>query len=275
MNTCVITGAASGIGAGLARHAASLGMKLVLADWNEGALNRLAQDLPTEVLAVPTDVRDEAAVESLARAAFERFGQVDLVFNNAGVLSSGLTWEIDAATWQRSLAVNIGGVVNVIRAFVPRLVAADRPARIVNTSSLGGFLTSPFMAPYSATKFAIVAITEALAAELAATGSKVQVSLLAPGPVKSAIMDEPAPAQTAGFMAMLRGMSDENGMSPDELAVLVFEAIGRGEYWIIPHPEMLDEPLRERTRMIIDRSPPNSFGLVATTKESMGPHDGR
>lgn len=275
MNTCVITGAASGIGAGLARHAASLGMNLVLADWNEAALNQLAQDLPTEVLAVPTDVRDEAAVESLARAAFERFGQVDLVFNNAGVLSSGLTWEIDAATWQRSLAVNIGGVVNVIRAFVPRLVAADRPARIVNTSSLGGFLTSPFMAPYSATKFAIVAITEALAAELAAIGSKVQASLLAPGPVKSAIMDEPAPDQTAGFMAMLRGMSDENGMSPDELAVLVFEAIGRGEYWIIPHPEMLDEPLRDRTRMIIDRSPPTSFGLVATTQESMGAHDGK
>ena len=128
MNTCVITGAASGIGAGLARHAAALGMKLVLADWNEEALKRLAEDLPTEVLAVPTDVRDEVAVESLARAAFEQFGQVDLVFNNAGVLSSGLTWEIDAATWQRSLAVNIGGVVNVIRAFVPRLIAADRPA---------------------------------------------------------------------------------------------------------------------------------------------------
>lgn len=273
MNTCVITGAASGIGAGLARYAASRGMKLVLADWNEGALNRLAEDLPTEVLAVPTDVRDEAAVEALARAAFDRFGQIDLVFNNAGVLSSGLTWEIDAATWQRSLAVNIGGVVNVIRAFVPKLIAADRPARIVNTSSLGGFLTAPFMAPYSATKFAIVAISEALAAELAATGSEVQVSLLAPGPVRSAIMDEPAPAPTADFMAMLRGMSDENGMSPDALAALVFEAIERGEYWIIPHPEMLDGPLRDRTRMIIDRSPPTSFGLVATSIENEGQHD--
>ena len=274
MTTCVITGAASGIGAGLARHAASLGIRLVLADWNEAALNRLAEHLPTEVLAVPTDVRDEAAVESLARAAFDRFGQVDLVFNNAGVLSSGLTWEIDAATWERSLAVNIGGVVNVIHAFVPRLNAADRPARIVNTSSLGGFLTSPFMAPYSATKFAIVAITEALAAELAATGSKVQVSLLAPGPVKSAIMDEPAPTPTADFMAMLRGMSDENGMSPDELAALVFDAIGRGDYWIIPHPEMLDQPLRDRTKMIIDRKPPTSVGLVVTPSEAEGRHDG-
>lgn len=275
MNTCVITGAASGIGAGLARYAASLGMKLVLADWNEGTLNRLAEDLPTEVLAVPTDVRDEAAVESLAKQAFERFGQIDLVFNNAGVLSSGLTWEIDASTWERSLAVNIGGVVNVIRAFVPRLIAADRPARIVNTSSLGGFLTSPFMAPYSATKFAIVAISEALAAELAATGSKVRVSLLAPGPVKSAIMDEPAPAPTADFMAMLRGMSDENGMSPDELAALVFDAIGRGEYWIIPHPALLDGPLLERTRMIIDRRAPSNFDLVSTTIDDAGQQDGK
>lgn len=275
MSACVITGAASGIGAGLARHAASLGMKLVLADWNEAALNRLAQDLPTEVLAVQTDVRDEAAVEFLAKAAFERFGQIDLVFNNAGVLSSGLTWEIDAATWQRSLDVNIGGVVNVIRAFVPRLIAANRPARIVNTSSLGGFLTSPFMAPYSATKFAIVAISEALAAELAATGSKVRVSLLAPGPVKSAIMDEPAPARTADFMAMLRGMSEENGMSPSDLAALVFDAIGRGDYWIIPHPDLLDGPLRDRTRMIIDRSSPTTAGLVASTMENEEPQDGK
>jgi NADP-dependent 3-hydroxy acid dehydrogenase YdfG len=275
MSACVITGAASGIGAGLARHAASLGMKLVLADWSEAALNQLAQALPTEVLAVPTDVRDEAAVEFLAKAAFERFGQVDLVFNNAGVLSSGLTWEIDSATWKRSLEVNIGGVVNVIRAFVPRLIAADQPARIVNTSSLGGFLTSPFMAPYSATKFAIVAISEALAAELAATGSKVRVSLLAPGPVKSAIMDEPAPAPTADFMAMLREMGEENGMSPSDLASLVFDAIGRGDYWIIPHPELLDGPLRDRTRMIIDRSSPTTAGLVANTTENEGQQDGK
>lgn len=262
MSTCVITGAASGIGAGLARHAASLGMNLVLADWDEAGLTDLASSLPVETLAMPTDVRDDGAVQALAEAAYDKFGAVDLVFNNAGVLSSGLSWEIDAATWQRSLEVNIGGVVNVIRAFVPRLIAADRPARIVNTSSLGGFLTSPFMSPYSATKFAIVAISEALAAELAAIDSKVQVSLLAPGPVKSAIMNEQAPAQTADFMDMLRGMNDENGMSPDELAEIVFGAVERGEYWIIPHPEMLDAPLRKRTEMIVERASPTGSGLI-------------
>jgi NAD(P)-dependent dehydrogenase (short-subunit alcohol dehydrogenase family) len=129
MTVAVITGAASGIGEGLARHAASLGMKLVLADWDDAALTTVADSLPAEILAVPTDVRDEAAVQSLAQAAYQRFGEIDLVFNNAGVLSSGLTWEIDSATWQRSLDINIGGVVNVIRTFVPRLIAADRPAR--------------------------------------------------------------------------------------------------------------------------------------------------
>lgn len=267
MTVAVITGAASGIGAGLARHAASLGMQLVLADWDEAALQKVADSLTTEVLAIPTDVRDDAAVQSLAEAAFDRFGAVDLLFNNAGVLSSGLSWEIDAATWQRSLDINIGGVVNVIRAFVPRLIAADRPSRVINTSSLGGFLTSPFMSPYSATKFAIVAISEALAGELAATDSKVRVSLLAPGPVKSAIMDEKAPSETAEFMTMLRGMNDENGMTPDEFAPIVFEAIERGEYWILPHPELLDAGLRERTDMILNRSQPTNFDLVESDGE--------
>jgi short-subunit dehydrogenase len=268
MTTCVVTGAASGIGAGLASHAASLGMNLVLVDWDEAALKAVAESLPVDTLVVPTDVRDDAAVEALAQATYSRFSEVDLVFNNAGVLSSGRSWEIDAVTWQRSLDVNIGGVVNVIRAFVPRLIAADRHARIVNTSSLGGFLTSPFMSPYSATKFAIVAISESLATELAAAESKVQVSLLAPGPVKSAIMDEKAPAQTADFMDMLRGMNDENGMSPDELAKIAFNAIERGEYWITPHPEMLDEPLQDRTKMIIERRSPTGSGLVPSNTES-------
>ena len=243
-------------------------MNLVLADWDEAALTRFAGSLHVEVLAIPTDVRDDAAVKNLAEAAYDRFGEVDLVFNNAGVLSSGLSWEIDGATWKRTLDINIGGVVNVIRAFIPRLIAADRPARIVNTSSLGGFLTSPFMSPYSATKFAIVAISEALAAELAAKQSKVQVSLLAPGPVKSAIMDEKAPAQTAGFMDKLRGMNDENGMSPDDLASRVFDAVERGEYWIFPHPEMLDAPLRDRTEMIVGRRPPTGSDLIANETEN-------
>lgn len=262
MTVVVITGAASGIGAGLARHAASRGMDLVLADWDEAALTAVADSLSGNVLAVPTDVRDETAVQSLAKAAYDKFGQVDLLFNNAGVLSSGMSWEIDAATWQRSLDINIGGITNVIRAFIPCMIEADRPSRIINTSSWGGFLTSPFMAPYTATKFAIVGITEVLAADLAAIGSKVQVSLLAPGAVKSAILDEKEPEKTSEFMTMMRDMTDENGLTPDEFAPLVFEAIDRESYWITPHPEMLDAGLKQRMEMILDRRHPSSVGLV-------------
>jgi NADP-dependent 3-hydroxy acid dehydrogenase YdfG len=270
MTVTVITGAGSGIGAGLARHASSLGMKLVLADWDEPSLKDVADSLSCDVVAIPTDVRDELAVQSLAKIAYDQFGQVDLLFNNAGVLSSGISWEIDSATWQRSLDINIGGVMNVIRAFVPRMIAADRPSRVINTSSLGGFLTSPFMAPYSATKFAIVAITEAMAGELAAINAKLQVSLLAPGPVKSAIMDAPAPAQTAEFMDMMRGMTDKHGMTPDAFAALVFDAVERGEYWIVPQPEMLDTGLRDRTEMILERRLPTSSGLIDEDRNQHG-----
>lgn len=267
MTVAVITGAAGGIGAGLARYAASQGMKLVLADWDEGALNAVADSLSVDVIAVTTDVRDEAAVQALAEAAYDKFGAVDLLFNNAGVLSSGLTWEIDAATWQRSLDVNIGGVTNVIRAFIPRMIKAGTPSRIINTSSLGGFLTSPFMAPYTATKFAIVGISEALAGDLAATGSHVQVSLLAPGPVKSGILDEKAPSETSDFMTMMRDMTEEHGMTPDEFAPLVFASIERGDYWITPHPDMLDTGLRDRMDMILERRHPSTIGLVNSEEE--------
>lgn len=253
---CVITGAASGIGAGLARHASSCGMRLVLADWDGHSLEQLASSLTGDALAIQTDVRKEDAVRSLASAAFDHFGSVDILFNNAGVLSSGRSWEIDDETWQRSLDINIGGVINGIRAFVPPMIAANRPSRIVNTASVGGFFPSPLMAPYTASKFAVVGLTEALAGELSAIESKVQVSLLAPGPVKTAIMDEDAPEESAQFMDALRTMADRRGMDADDFASLVFEAIDRGDYWIVPQPESLDDRLRERTAMILERRSP-------------------
>lgn len=259
MTVAVITGAASGIGAGLARHAASLGMSLALADCDEAALKSLADTLSTNLIAVPTDVSKDAAVQSFAEAVYEKFGCVDLLFNNAGVLSGGLSWEIDAETWQRSVDINIGGVANVIRAFIPRMIAAERSGRIINTSSVGGFLTSPFMAPYTATKFAVVGMSETLAKDLNTVGSKVKVSLLAPGPVKTGILNRQEPAEISDFMTSLRTMTDKIGMTPDEFAPHVFDAIRRGEYWIIPQPERLDSGLRKRTEMILERRQPTVF----------------
>lgn len=259
MIVAVITGAASGIGAGLAREAARRGMKVVLADRDATRLAEVAADIGGAAVAVPTDVTDPASVEALAAAAYGRHGQVDLLFNNAGVLSTGLSWEIPAARWQQSLDVNIGGIVNGLRAFVPRLIAADRPARIINTASVGGFLPAPLMAPYSATKFAVVALTESLAGELAMLKSQVQVSLLAPGPVKSEIFREAPTEASKGFHDVMTGMLDANGLTPDAFAPLVFDAIDRDDYYIIPQPEALDDGFAARNAAITAREAPRFY----------------
>ena len=262
--SAVITGAASGIGLGLAQEAAKRGIRLLLADRDAAALETAAEALP-DALALATDVTDAAAVERLAEVAFERFGAVDLLFNNAGIMATGLSWEIAPARWEAALAVNVGGVLNGIRAFVPRMLAKGAPARIINTASVGGFNPSPLMAPYSATKFAVVALTEALKGELDMLKAPVAVSLLAPGPVRSAIFDDPFsgaihPA-TQSFVDMLRGMIGEHGMDPQPFAEAVFDAIARDDYWIVPQPEALDPMLERRHRMIADRAEP-SFALL-------------
>ena len=122
MTVAVITGAAGGIGAGLAREAARRGMQVVLADRDADALREVAAGIGAAALAVPTDVTEPASVEALAEAAYATHGQVDLLFNNAGVLSTGFSWEIPADKWQQSLDVNVTGILNGIR-------AARRPAR--------------------------------------------------------------------------------------------------------------------------------------------------
>ena len=256
----VITGAASGIGAGLARKASQLGMKVVLADLDKARLESVAADLSGEYLIVPTDVTDLEAVKALARQSWDRFGQVDLLFNNAGVMTAGLMWEVEPERWQRAFDVNVDGVMNGIRAFIPRMIEAGRPSRIVNTASIGGFLPSPLMAAYTATKAAVVAITESLLGELQIVQAPVAVSLLAPGPVKTGIMDDPFGAivrpETAGFIELLRNMLNHDGLLPDEFASRVFQGIAQGNYWLFPQPEALDTQFRQRAEMILQHKTP-------------------
>lgn len=256
----VITGAASGIGTGLARKALALGMKLVIADVRAEPLEAFAATLDGEVLAVPTDVRDLTSVEALAEAAYDRFGQVDMLFNNAGVMATGFSWEIEPELWNRAMSVNVDGVQNGIRAFVPRLLAAERPAYIINTASVGGFLPAPLMAPYSVSKAAVVALTESLHYELQMIGAPVRVSLLSPGPVKSGIFDDPfgpnvSPA-AAAFVDTMRSMLNANGLTPDEFAELVYEGLAEGRYWLFPQPETIDAPFQHRVTSMMDRVNP-------------------
>lgn len=259
-DVAVITGAASGIGAGLARAARRRGMRVVIADIDDAALARVAAELGEGALAVPTNVADPDAVDRLAARAYEAFGQVDLLFNNAGVMATGKSWEIDLDRWRRSVDVNIMGLVHGARSFVPRMIAAGRQAHIVNTASVGGFAASPLMAPYSATKFAAVALTEALHGELRLAGAPIGVSLLAPGPVQSGIFDDPfggaADGQAEAFVGTMRNLLDSQGLSPDAFADRVFVALEAGQFWIFPQPEALDPLIAARHAMLVERRDP-------------------
>jgi NAD(P)-dependent dehydrogenase (short-subunit alcohol dehydrogenase family) len=257
----VITGAASGIGTGLARKAVALGMRVVLADNQAEPLRAFAATLEGEVVAVPTDVGDPDSVERLADQAYDAFGEVDLLFNNAGIMATGFSWEIEPERWRRAVDVNFFGVLHGVRSFVPRLLKAGRPAHIVNTSSVGGFLASPLMAPYSVTKFAVVALSESLRAEMEILGSPIGISLLAPGPVTTGIFNDPfgsARVEPAvqKFVDDLRTMLSQHGLSPDQFAELVFEGVRAGKFWLIPQPEAFDERYRERVDEILARRNP-------------------
>lgn len=256
----VVTGAASGIGTGLVRHALKLGMRVVAADVQAEHLREFVATLDGEVTAVPTDVSRAESVEALAETAWATYGSVDLLFNNAGILTTGFSWQIEPERWRRSFEVNVHGMHLGIRSFVPRLLAAQRPAWIVNTASIGGFLASPLMSPYSATKFAVVALTESLRAELEMIGAPVGVSLLAPGPVHSAIFNDPFGPQpdpaAQQFVDVMRRMLQENGLTPDQFAERVFAGIRERQFWLIPQPEAFDAGFRQKADDVLARRNP-------------------
>ncbi|WP_336335101.1 SDR family NAD(P)-dependent oxidoreductase [Pseudomonas putida] len=270
----VITGAASGIGRGLAEQAARQGMRLVLADVDErGLLARATalRELGAQVMTRVTDVGDATQVEQLRDAAVARFGGVDLLFNNAGVMQTGYSWEIDAAQWQRMLDINLRGVINGIHSFVPLLLQQKRPAHVVNTASLAGLISSPLMAPYNVTKQAVVALSETLHYELAQLRAPVSVSVLCPGAVASAIMASntvdtgPAAAFSAALDSSIRA-----GMSPRDLAVQVFQALAEKRFWILPHKDF-KPALEQRLRSILDETNP-TFCMIGAKGD---PHAAR
>ena len=141
------------------------------------------------------------------------------------------------------------------------MLASGRPGRIVNTASVGGFLPAPLMAPYCATKFAVVALTEALAGELSIAGGQIAVSLLAPGPVRTGIFGEAPNGRARQFHAAMVEHLAQDGIAPDEFASRVFAAIDRNEYWIIPQPEAFDSGFAARNAAIASRHAPDFFKM--------------
>ena len=238
----VVTGGASGIGAGIARACAEQGMRLVIADIELAPAERVARELTgggAEAFAVRTDVTVSADLEALADAAFERFGTADLLFNNAGVAQGGSIFEFTAADWEWLIGVNLYGVVNGCRAFVPRWIARGAPAHVVNTASVGGFLSGPVLGMYSTTKFAVVAYSEALAQELGPHG--IGVSILCPGwtntNLGAASRNRPNALGTAPDQLDIITPGMAEGMDPIDVGRHALRGVRENALHVFTHPE--------------------------------------
>jgi NAD(P)-dependent dehydrogenase (short-subunit alcohol dehydrogenase family) len=228
-------------------------MQLVLADIEAEPLAEVAgalQEQGCEVEAEQLDVRDSAALETLAQRCFSRFGGAHVLCNNAGVASGGPVWEISEQDWDWVIGVNLVAVVHGIRAFVPKMIASGDPGHIVNTASIAGLTCPAFMSPYTVTKHAVVALSETLQSDLALSGSSIGVSVLCPGWVRTRIheSDRNHPAGEAvdagGELSVMRELVDgfiAGGIDPAIVAEQVHDAVVGGRFWIRTHPEM--EPM--------------------------------
>ena len=245
----VVTGAASGIGLGLVTRFGREGMNVVLADVEREPLDRAAAALsdelgPDRVLAVPTDVRHEEAVEALAAATFERFGTAHVLCNNAGVGVGGMAWTVPADRWRWILEVNLLSVAHGIRAFVPRMIEQGE-GHVVNTASAAGILTGPAMSPYYATKHGVVALSESLHFDLRLMETAVGVSVLCPEWVRTNIGDsernrpadvaEVEPPPNAPEIRPILEALVAGGLDPAEVAGRVVDAMRDGTFWIFTH----------------------------------------
>lgn len=258
----VITGAGSGIGEGLAIYAAEMGMKVVLADIARDRIDAVAAHIANAggvALPVVTDVSDPAALEALADRTFDTFGSVRLLINNAGIETLGLSWEIPAATWDKTLNINIHGVIHGVRAFAPRMIASGEPAYIANTSSIGAFGIMPVQTSYILSKHAVLAFSECLYMEMKLKQLPIHVSAIMPGPVATRIFTDSAGTRDAVsnfHQKVMEEMLAANGMTGAEAARIILPQIAAGEFWVSTHPDMTREYAGNRARHLTELSLP-------------------
>ena len=250
----VVTGAASGIGLALAERFAAEGMKVVMADIEAAALATAAEGLRRKgaaVLATRVDVSRPEDVERLARETYDAFGAAHVLCNNAGVAVIGAVHEHTLADWQWVINVNLWGVIHGVRAFLPRMLAGGDEGHIVNTASMAGLTTAPFMSVYDVTKHGVVALSESMYKEFQVTGAPIGVSVLCPGLINTNIMrssrNRPAGPRRGGQggpdgrrpSGRPCRIGSAGGYPPSEVAEQVVQGIREGRFYIVPaQPEV-------------------------------------
>lgn len=282
--TAVITGAGSGIGAALAERAAAEGMNVVLADIQIGDAETVAAELPPgRTLVVHCDVSDEASIIALADAAFGRFGSVDLLCNNAGIVPGGRhrrVWEYTPGDWEWSIRVNLYGVLHGLRIFVPRMIAQGTPAHILNTASVAGFVSGSGSACYGAAKHAMVRATEALYAGLREEDVPIGVTMLCPGLVKTRIYEaerlRPAAFADSGTeqreSADLEAMRDDlyrNAVTAEQTADMAFQGIIDDQLYVFT-TTAFDPAISARAEAILARQNPSFESIVEMSRKDAG-----
>ncbi len=284
--TAVITGAGSGFGLELARIAARQGMRLVLIDVQQDALEQATQEQKAagaQVLSFGLSVADAQAMQAMATAVQQQWGAPHLVFNNAGVGAGGLIWENSLEDWQWVLGVNLMGVVHGVRLFTPLMLQAARQdsawrGHIVNTASMAGLVNPPNMGVYNVSKHAVVSLTETLHHDLQLVTTQIGVSVMCPFFVATGISQsqrnrpgpsgEPTLSQKVGA-AMMDKAVKAGKVSAAEVAEKTFAAIAARQFYIYSHPKALAS-VRERLLDVVEgRTPADPFEGRAEVRDQL------
>jgi len=252
--TAVVTGGASGIGRALTLRFAREGANVVVADLDATGMEAAAAEargLGVKALTVTTDVSELAQVQALAARAFETFGAVHVLCNNAGVAAWGGLESASHRDWQWVLGVNLWGVIHGIEAFVPRMILRGEPGHIVNTASMAGLVASKGLGIYNTSKYAVVGLSETLAKDL--KPYRIGVSVLCPMGVETRIRESERNRPVALRNDRAAGAEPVEligrYLTPDVVAEMVLAAIRANELYVITHDEAL-EPLRRRAERL-------------------------
>ena len=285
----VVTGAGSGIGRELALAAAGRGMSVALSDIQPGPLGEtesMVKEMGAATVAVCADVSRSADVEWLAKKAWSELGPISVVFNNAGVGGrGGLLWEASPEDWEWTFGTNLRGVVNGIKSFVPRMLSKARSSDgyrgiVVNTASMAGLVNAPLMGAYNASKHAVVSVSETLSHDLSLVTDRVTCSVLCPAFVPTGIArsegTRPIAKEESGLskaQALAQTLSDKavasGKVTATQVAELTFNAIGRRDFYIFPHPGAVGSVRERSDRMLEGKGPSNPYAAKAGLIDSL------